>query len=126
LCFPFFSLFSGSSCLSLCADPGVTSSFGRRCSLRGREGGAQEQGRAQWYADEPSPLFIHDRQRFPLLPAADVYKQFFALFAQLFDCAIDNAKFEDECRVLLGTKSYELYTLDKVSREGGIGSVYGP
>ena len=27
---------------------------------------------------------------------------------------IDNGKFEDECRLLLGTNSYELFTLDKV------------
>ncbi len=26
---------------------------------------------------------------------------------------IDNGKFEDECRLLLGTNSYELFTLDK-------------
>jgi histone deacetylase complex regulatory component SIN3 len=26
----------------------------------------------------------------------------------------DACRFEDDCRLLLGTKSYELYTLDKV------------
>ena len=34
---------------------------------------------------------------------------------RLIRCAqIDNGKFEDECRLLLGTNSYELFTLDKV------------
>ncbi len=31
-----------------------------------------------------------------------------------FILQIDNGKFEDECRLLLGTNSYELFTLDKV------------
>jgi hypothetical protein len=30
-----------------------------------------------------------------------------------FIVQIDNGKFEDECRLLLGTNSYELFTLDK-------------
>lgn len=32
----------------------------------------------------------------------------------LLDGSSDNAKFEDECRAIIGNQSYVLFTLDKV------------
>jgi paired amphipathic helix protein Sin3a len=32
----------------------------------------------------------------------------------LLDGSADNAKFEDECRAIIGTQSYMLFTLDKL------------
>jgi paired amphipathic helix protein Sin3a len=32
----------------------------------------------------------------------------------LLDGQIDNSRFEDECRAMLGTSSYVLFTLDKL------------
>jgi paired amphipathic helix protein Sin3a len=36
-----------------------------------------------------------------------------ALFS-LLDGSSDNAKFEDDCRAIIGTQSYVLFTLDKL------------
>jgi paired amphipathic helix protein Sin3a len=32
----------------------------------------------------------------------------------LLDGSVDNAKFEDECRAIIGNQSYVLFTLDKL------------
>jgi hypothetical protein len=45
---------------------------------------------------------------------AAVYAQFQAVLIALLDASIDASKFEDECRRLLGTGAYLLFTLDKV------------
>ena len=42
------------------------------------------------------------------------YAKFMEMLINLVEGQLDNGKFEDDCRVLLGTNSYELYTLDKV------------
>lgn len=42
------------------------------------------------------------------------YAKFMEMLISLVEGQLDNGKFEDDCRVLLGTNSYELYTLDKV------------
>jgi paired amphipathic helix protein Sin3a len=36
------------------------------------------------------------------------------MHVQLVKGDIETSKFEDDCRLLLGTNSYELYTLEKV------------
>jgi len=43
-----------------------------------------------------------------------IYKKFMNMLIQLVEESIDTSKFEDDCRMLLGTNSYELYTLEKV------------
>uniref|UniRef100_A0A7S4UTN2 Sin3 C-terminal domain-containing protein n=1 Tax=Guillardia theta TaxID=55529 RepID=A0A7S4UTN2_GUITH len=43
-----------------------------------------------------------------------VYDKFMRMLVQLVEGSIDTSKFEDDCRMLLGTNSYELYTLEKV------------
>ena len=43
-----------------------------------------------------------------------VYDQFLAMLFDLVEGHTDTSKFEDDCRVLLGTNSYELYTLEKL------------
>jgi paired amphipathic helix protein Sin3a len=32
----------------------------------------------------------------------------------LLDGTVDNAKFEDDCRAIIGTQSYVLFTMDKL------------
>jgi histone deacetylase complex regulatory component SIN3 len=46
--------------------------------------------------------------------AGAVYKHFLSQVFALVDGSIDNARFEDFCRHLLGNKSYILYTIDKI------------
>jgi len=43
-----------------------------------------------------------------------VYEKFMLMIFDLVEGQLDTSKFEDECRMLLGTNSYELYTLEKV------------
>jgi len=43
-----------------------------------------------------------------------VYEKFMMMMFDLVEGQLDTSKFEDECRMLLGTNSYELYTLEKV------------
>jgi len=43
-----------------------------------------------------------------------VYEQFMAMLLDLVEGHLDTSKFEDDCRMLLGTNSYELYTLEKL------------
>ncbi|XP_059670241.1 paired amphipathic helix protein Sin3-like 2 isoform X2 [Cornus florida] len=44
----------------------------------------------------------------------DPYARFFNTLCSLLDGSVDNAKFEDECRAILGNQSYVLFTLDKL------------
>ena len=44
------------------------------------------------------------------------HSQFMSLVYALIDTSIDIAQFEDQCRSLLGTNSYVLFTLDKLIR----------
>ena len=44
----------------------------------------------------------------------NVYQRFMHMLVQLVKGDIETSKFEDDCRLLLGTNSYELYTLEKV------------
>jgi hypothetical protein len=43
-----------------------------------------------------------------------VYEQFMSMLLDLVEGHLDTSKFEDDCRMLLGTNSYELYTLEKL------------
>ena len=43
-----------------------------------------------------------------------IYNHFLGQVFSLVEGSIDNARFEDFCRTLLGNKSYTLYTLDKI------------
>lgn len=40
--------------------------------------------------------------------------RFMTALYNLLDGSIDNAKFEDECRAIIGNQSYVLFTLDKL------------
>ncbi|XP_030553614.2 paired amphipathic helix protein Sin3-like 2 isoform X1 [Rhodamnia argentea] len=44
----------------------------------------------------------------------DPYARFMRILYNLLDGTIDNAKFEDECRDIIGNQSYVLFTLDKL------------
>ncbi|KAI4383552.1 hypothetical protein MLD38_009378 [Melastoma candidum] len=46
--------------------------------------------------------------------SADSYARFIGALYKLIDGCSDNAKFEDDCRVIIGTQSYLLFTLDKL------------
>lgn len=40
--------------------------------------------------------------------------RFMTALYNLLDGSVDNAKFEDECRAIIGNQSYVLFTLDKL------------
>ncbi|XP_039121136.1 paired amphipathic helix protein Sin3-like 4 isoform X2 [Dioscorea cayenensis subsp. rotundata] len=44
----------------------------------------------------------------------DLYAKFMGALYNLLDGSADNTKFEDDCRSLIGTQSYVLFTLDKL------------
>ncbi|KAJ3685975.1 hypothetical protein LUZ61_015139 [Rhynchospora tenuis] len=44
----------------------------------------------------------------------DLYAKFMNALFSLLDGSSDNAKFEDDCRAIIGTQSYVLFTLDKL------------
>ncbi|EFJ30442.1 hypothetical protein SELMODRAFT_440352 [Selaginella moellendorffii] len=44
----------------------------------------------------------------------NLYAKFVRVLYDLLDGTADNAKFEDECRSIIGTQSYVLFTLDKL------------
>ncbi|KAK9272549.1 hypothetical protein L1049_002922 [Liquidambar formosana] len=44
----------------------------------------------------------------------DLYARFMSALYNLLDGSSDNAKFEDDCRALIGNQSYVLFTLDKL------------
>ncbi|XP_026443607.1 paired amphipathic helix protein Sin3-like 4 isoform X1 [Papaver somniferum] len=44
----------------------------------------------------------------------DLYARFLSALYSLLDGSSDNTKFEDDCRALIGTQSYVLFTLDKL------------
>ncbi|KAI9153728.1 hypothetical protein LWI28_015603 [Acer negundo] len=46
--------------------------------------------------------------------STDLYTRFITALYNLLDGSADNAKFEDECRAILGNQSYVLFTLDKL------------
>ncbi|TYH99630.1 hypothetical protein ES332_A11G079500v1 [Gossypium tomentosum] len=46
--------------------------------------------------------------------SSDFYARFTSALYHLLDGSADNAKFEDECRAIIGNQSYELFTLDKL------------
>ncbi|GLT33331.1 hypothetical protein SLA2020_079300 [Shorea laevis] len=46
--------------------------------------------------------------------SSDFYARFITALYSLLDGSVDNAKFEDECRAIIGNHSYVLFTLDKL------------
>ncbi|KAJ8457998.1 hypothetical protein OPV22_030924 [Ensete ventricosum] len=44
----------------------------------------------------------------------DLYAKFVSALYHLLDGSADNTKFEDDCRTIIGTQSYLLFTLDKL------------
>ncbi|XP_058778731.1 paired amphipathic helix protein Sin3-like 2 [Vicia villosa] len=46
--------------------------------------------------------------------STDPYTRFMDALYNLLDGSVENAKFEDECRAILGNQSYVLFTLDKL------------
>jgi paired amphipathic helix protein Sin3a len=46
--------------------------------------------------------------------APNLYSRFIQVLYGLLDGSLDNSKFEDECRAIIGTQSYVLFTLDKL------------
>ncbi|PSS30420.1 Paired amphipathic helix protein Sin3-like [Actinidia chinensis var. chinensis] len=45
---------------------------------------------------------------------SDLYGRFISSLYNLLDGSADNAKFEDDCRAIIGNQSYVLFTLDKL------------
>ncbi|XP_020097203.1 paired amphipathic helix protein Sin3-like 4 [Ananas comosus] len=45
---------------------------------------------------------------------SDLYAKFMSALYSLIDGSSDNTKFEDDCRAIIGTQSYVLFTLDKL------------
>ncbi|KAK1383711.1 paired amphipathic helix protein Sin3-like 2 [Heracleum sosnowskyi] len=45
---------------------------------------------------------------------ADLYSRFLGALYDLLDGSSDNAKFEDDCRAIIGNQAYVLFTLDKL------------
>lgn len=43
-----------------------------------------------------------------------LYYRFMSSLYSLLDGSSDNSKFEDDCRAIIGTQSYVLFTLDKL------------
>jgi len=50
----------------------------------------------------------------PVKKQSDVHSEFLRLLFHLLNGTTESGKFEDECRTLLGAKSYLLFTLDKL------------
>ncbi|OMO52741.1 Paired amphipathic helix [Corchorus olitorius] len=46
--------------------------------------------------------------------SSDLYARFVSALYSVLDGSADNAKFEDECRAIIGNQSYVLFTLDKL------------
>ncbi|MCI21212.1 paired amphipathic helix protein Sin3-like 4-like, partial [Trifolium medium] len=46
--------------------------------------------------------------------STDQYGRFMNSLYSLLDGSSDNSKFEDDCRAIIGTQSYVLFTLDKL------------
>ncbi|CAI0386549.1 unnamed protein product [Linum tenue] len=46
--------------------------------------------------------------------STDLYARFMSALYNLLDGSSDNTKFEDDCRAIIGTQSYVLFTLDKL------------
>lgn len=46
--------------------------------------------------------------------SSDPYSRFMSALYNLLDGSADNTKYEDECRAVIGTQSYVLFTLDKL------------
>lgn len=46
--------------------------------------------------------------------APNLYSRFMQVLYSLLDGSMDNSKFEDDCRAIIGTQSYVLFTLDKL------------
>ncbi|XP_047309262.1 paired amphipathic helix protein Sin3-like 4 isoform X2 [Impatiens glandulifera] len=46
--------------------------------------------------------------------STDLYARFMSALYSLLDGSSDNTKFEDDCRTIIGTQSYVLFTLDKL------------
>lgn len=49
-----------------------------------------------------------------LLDYLSMFSRFMNALYNLLDGSADNAKFEDECRAIIGNQSYVLFTLDKL------------
>ncbi|CAK9162852.1 unnamed protein product [Ilex paraguariensis] len=47
-------------------------------------------------------------------PPPDLYARFMSALYNLLDGSADNARFEDDCRAIIGNQSYVLFTLDKL------------
>ncbi|KAL7611565.1 hypothetical protein Lser_V15G07715 [Lactuca serriola] len=47
-------------------------------------------------------------------PPPDLYSRFMSALYSLLDGTSDNAKFEDDCRAIIGNQSYVLFTLEKL------------
>ncbi len=48
------------------------------------------------------------------MEAEKLHEQFMKLLLDALDSTIDSSGYEDSCRALLGTSSYQLFTLDKL------------
>lgn len=51
---------------------------------------------------------------YPSFSLSSLVCRFMSALFSLLDGSSDNAKFEDDCRAIIGTQSYVLFTLDKL------------
>lgn len=51
---------------------------------------------------------------YPSFSLPSLVCRFMSALFSLLDGSSDNAKFEDDCRAIIGTQSYVLFTLDKL------------
>ncbi|KAH7289366.1 hypothetical protein KP509_31G072300 [Ceratopteris richardii] len=66
------------------------------------------------HAAKVHALAAEEKQKSSKDHSSDLYRKFMRALYNLLDGTIDNAKFEDDCRALIGTQSYVLFTMDKL------------
>ncbi|MCO5610178.1 hypothetical protein L7F22_064414 [Adiantum nelumboides] len=66
------------------------------------------------HAAKVHAIAAEEKQKSPKDHSSELYRKFMRALYNLLDGTIDNAKFEDDCRALIGTQSYVLFTMDKL------------
>lgn len=66
------------------------------------------------HAAKVHAIAAEEKQKSPKDHSSELYRKFMRVLYNLLDGTVDNAKFEDDCRALIGTQSYVLFTMDKL------------
>lgn len=66
------------------------------------------------HAAKVHAIAAEEKQKPPKDHSSELYRKFMRVLYNLLDGTVDNAKFEDDCRALIGTQSYVLFTMDKL------------